>query len=230
MFNYLKQKLFSLPPTNRKLLLYGLQRSGTNYLESLVKLNYPSCRFMNGELRNDILHKHFRLYDDKQIIPEPQFLNQLRFKSITDFDTSLPAPPDLYLVISKDPYSWFVSYEKWSHKNNWPAHAYHYIEEYNLFYGKWMEFSKQTKKILFIRYIDLLQQPLSEMNKIGNVLNLPEQHQLKTTKKVYASRKFTGAKKEEFLQQEHLKKISAEDFTLINEKLNKELMGFLRYE
>jgi hypothetical protein len=76
----------------------------------------------------------------------------------------------------------------------------------------------------------LLQQPLSEINKIGKVLNLPEHHQLKTTKKVYASRKFTGAKKEEFLQHAHLKKISAEDFNLINEKINKELMGFLGYE
>ncbi len=230
MFGRLRQKLFPQAGVEKQLLLYGLQRSGTNFLKSLIHLNYPDCRFGNGAVRNAVDHKHFRLYDNKEIIPEPQFENQMYFPSFPDFENALQLQPDIYLVISKDPYSWFVSYTKWSQKNNWPPHAYHYIEEYNLFYGKWMEFSKQTNKILFIRYVDLLQEPLRELHKIANTLQIAPVDQMKTAKKVYASRKFTGAKKEEFLKNEHLAKISAEDLQMINIKLNTNLMAFLGYD
>jgi len=210
--------------------LYGLQRSGTNFLESLVNLNYPSCRFLNGELRSDITHKHFRLYNRKECIPEPQFMNSLTFDSFAAFEKMLPQSPHLYVVVSKDPYSWYVSYNKWSQKNNWPPHDYNYIEEYNLFYGKWMEFSKQTGKVIFIRYADLLQQPISEINRIGQALDLPHLQQLRQTNKVYASRKFTGNRKEEFLSHDHLKKIPPGEMSTLNQLLDKELMKFLGYD
>lgn len=230
MFSKLKKVFFKGRQDERKILLYGLQRSGTNFLESLVRLNFPGCHFVNGEVRNAIDHKHFRLYDNKAIIPEPQFLNHGQFSSFAEFEKQLPEVPEVFLIMSKDPYSWLVSYNNWSRKNNWPKPHYHYIEEYNLFYGKWMEFSKSTNKILFIRYVDLLQQPLEELKKIAALLHLPDPEKLKTTKKVYASRKFTGSKKEAFLNNDHLQKISANDLNLINQKLDRQLLDFLGYD
>ena len=230
MFN-LHQRFFKKRSSPKKILLYGLQRSGTNYLETLINLNFPDCNFLNGESRNEITHKHFRLYDNKKMIPEPQFNNNLSFKNFPEFENKLPPNkiPELYIIVSKDPYSWFVSYRNWSKKNNWPNPDYHYIEEYNLFYGRWMHFAKESSKIIFVRYSDLLTQPLEVLNNIGKSLNLPPLLKLKSTKKVYASRRFTGDKKEQFLNKDHLNKITREDMEIINLTLDSELTKFLGY-
>ncbi len=230
MFN-LRNRFFANRESTKKILLYGLQRSGTNYLETLINLNYPNCIFLNGEIRNEITHKHFRLYDNKKNIPEPQFNNTESFSHFTDFENALPQNkiPDLYIIVSKDAYNWFNSYVNWSKKNNWKTPDYHYIEEYNLFYGRWMNFSKETQKIIFIRYSDLLTEPLEVLNRIGVSINLSPLQKLKTTKKVYASKRFTGNKKEEFLNKDYLKKISPDDLKSIGSKLDPELIKYLGY-
>lgn len=227
----LYKTIFGKRASTKKLLLYGLQRSGTNYLETLINLNYQECIFLNGEHRNEITHKHFRLYDNKKAIPEPKFNNSKTFHNFAEFENALPVQkiPDLYIILSKDPYSWYSSYVNWSKKNNWVAPDYHYIEEYNLFYGKWMNFSNETPKIIFIRYADLLTEPSDVLNRIGQALNLPPVQKLKTTKKVYASKRFTGNKKEEFLNKDYLKKISADDMKTIDSKLDPELIKYLGY-
>ena len=201
-------------------------------METLIKLNFPGCIFLNGEKRNEITHKHYRLYDNKNVIPEPQFVNSGVHPTFQLFEQELPKNkiPDLYIIVSKDPYSWFVSYRNWSKKNNWPNPEYHYIEEYNLFYGKWMHFSKESPKIIFVRYSDLLTEPLEVLNKIGKSLNLSPLIKLKSTKKVYASKRFTGTKKDEFLNKDHLKKITSEDMKIIDLTIDHELIKCLGYE
>ncbi|MBK7444177.1 MAG: sulfotransferase domain-containing protein [Bacteroidetes bacterium] len=230
MFNTLRN-IFQPKLPHKKILLYGLQRSGTNYLETLIHLNYPNCQFINGEIRNEIIHKHFRLYDNKNCIPEPQFENTAHFNSLADFEQALPENniPDIYLVMSKDPYSWYTSYVGWSKKNNWPKRDYHYIEEYNLFYGKWKFLASGEKRILFIRYQDLLTAPQTELNKLATALSLPIKQPIRTTKKVYASRRFTDDKKDAFLNKSYLGKIDAGDFTTINTLLDVDLLNQLGY-
>jgi hypothetical protein len=214
----------------RNLLIYGLQRSGTNYLESLIRSHFPACIFLNGDKRDAITHKHFRLYTDKRCIPEPQFQNSMVFASFREFESQLPAAADLYLVISKDPYNWLISYNKWSEKNKWPPHNYHYIEEYNLFYGAWMDFSRQSKKVLLLRYADLLQEPLATLNTIGRALHLAELTSVAAPKKVYASRRFSAHKKKEYLNQASLRRLPPPELELLNMSLDKDLAQSLGYE
>lgn len=165
------------------------------------------------------------------MIPEPQFINSKIYPNFQHFEQDLPKNkiPDLYIIVSKDPYSWFASYMNWSKKNNWNKPDYLYIEEYNFFYGKWMNFSKETQKIVFIRYSDLLTEPLVTINNVGKSLQLPPIQNLKTTKKVYASRRFTGNKREEFLNKDYLKKITPEDLKIIDLQLDRELIKYLGY-
>ena len=49
--------------------LYGLQRSGTNIIQTFLETNY-NISFMNKEDRNSPYHKHFRIYDNKNLIPQ----------------------------------------------------------------------------------------------------------------------------------------------------------------
>ncbi len=215
----------------KKILLYGLQRSGTNYLQSLLMLNYPDFKFVNGEERNNITHKHFRLYDNKSAIPEPQFYNMQTFLNFKDFESALPknSIPNYYLIISKDPLSWYSSYLKWSIKNAWPKNAYHYLEEYQLFYSKWMEFSLQSNNIIFIQYADLLKHPEKTIQQLAAQMQMPLKENIKTTKKVYASRRFTEDKKKAFLNKAHVKDISNEEKEIIKSILKPNLLQFLGY-
>ena len=152
----------------KKILHYGLQRSGTNFLESLLVKNFDIKIHSLRKEREHPLQKHFRLYDDKSKIPESKYLNNYNFKTYDDFKKSWGLNTEIngVIVISKDPYSWLLSYEKWAKKCNWPNPSYQYIEEYNLFLDKWRVFAQQSNDILFIRYIDLLVQPEIELTKI----------------------------------------------------------------
>lgn len=210
--------------------MYGLQRSGTNYMETLMRLNYPDAVFLNGIVRSEITHKHFRLYPEKHIIPEPQFANQIIAPDLASFEAQLPfAAPDLYLVVSKDPYSWFLSYQKWSIKNNWPPHEHHYMMEWVLFYSMWMGYAATDNRILCIKYDDLLTEPATALHQVASILQYPDVDHVRTTNKVYASRRFSPEKKQAHLSGENLKSIPETELSHINTLLPGKLMSFLGY-
>lgn len=229
MFDALRRRFRKKLPA-RRILMYGLQRSGTNYFEALMHLNYPDALFLNGELRSGITHKHFRLYPDKNIIPEPQFANTLILPDLASFEKQLPfAAPDLYVVISKDPIGWFTSYQRWSKKNNWPKVSHHYIEEYNLFYGMWMQYAASGGHILFIQYDTLLRTPDVVLKMVAEQLGYPVRKAITNTKKVYASKRFTQKKKQEILGGAYRQSLSEEMVQEIKQKVDPSVLSFLGY-
>ena len=222
----------------KKLLHYGLQRSGTNFLESLLAKNFDIKIHSLRKERDHPLQKHFRLYDDKTKIPEAKYLNNYNFKSYIDFKKSWGLNTEIngVIVISKDPYSWLLSYEKWSKKCNWPNPSYQYIEEYNLFLNKWRVFAQQSNEILFIRYIDLLVQPEIELTKIEDKFSLKKRWKtrrngLKTAlDKVKVSEKFSKEKKEFYTKKKYLNNYNKTKLENTNYFLDEKLMSFLNYK
>jgi len=93
-----------------------------------------------------------------------------------------------------------------------------------------MAFAEENKRIIFIQYAEALTNPERVLQKITNALNLPVREKIKTTKKVYASRRFTSDKKDAFLHKSYLQKISPEDFVTINTLLDKGLLSKLGYQ
>ena len=74
------------------LLHYGLQRSGTNFLEALVRKKYR-VRIENSDAdRCSPLLKHFHLYDCKDIIPEAQYRTDIKISSFNDFERLFESP------------------------------------------------------------------------------------------------------------------------------------------
>ena len=140
------------------------------------------------------------------------------------------------IIVSKDPYSWLLSYEKWANKCAWPTPNYHYIEEYNLFLNKWREFKNQTHKIIFVRYIDLLEKPEEILTQILAKFELKKKlsfYNSKFTlsqKKVAVSDVFTAEKEEYYLKRKYLNHYSNQSLENVNKYLSKELMQFLQYE
>ena len=217
-----------LPAKN--VIIYGLQRSGTNYLETMLQLNYPDIRIVNGIERHKPSHKHFRLYPEKNIIPEPQFDNTLYTADFNQFAAQLPVQPDIYIIVSKDPYSWLISYERWSKKNNWPPHQHHYSQEYDLFYSMWMHYAGQTDKILFVRYDDLLKQPDAIIGNIGAMLQYPKLPAIAIPKKVYASRRFSKSKKDAHLSGASKRELPEADKQAVQQNIRPALMTYMGYQ
>jgi hypothetical protein len=216
------------------LLHYGLQRSGTNFLESLLKKNYQ-VNFLNSDKdRRSPLQKHCRFYKNKELIPEPQYCNEIIVDEFEQFESLFKVEPDYYLIISKDPYSWYLSYRSWADECNWPNVTHHYIEEYNQFYKTFMEFSSQSDKFLFVRYIDLIEDTGAVLDALENRMELKRKLlsrlKLKKSGKVSQSNAFSESKRTYYLNQEYLKKYSAEDLRIVNELLDPEVISFLGYE
>ncbi len=222
-----------------KLLHYGLQRSGTNFLEYLLAKKYR-VQFLNSNIdgirpdRSSPLHKHFRLYDEKDIIPEPKFRNELRIATFNAFEQLLEVIPDYYLIISKDPYSWFLSYTSWAKKCDWPVVPYHYILEYNLFYAKWLEFSRQTERILFVRYLDLLRDPDQELKRLESKMNLKKKflYSLRSNlvPKVPQSGEFSSDRQSYYLNEQYLQSYTKEGLKEINDLIDPVVIDQLGYQ
>ena len=217
-----------------RILHYGLQRSGTNFLETLLKKNYQ-VRFLNNkEDRRSPLQKHCRLYKNKNIIPHPKFSNEIILDTFDQFESLLNVIPDYYLIISKDPYSWYISYLNWAKKCNWPKVSHHYIEEYNLFYKTFMEFSFQSNKFIFIRYLDLIQNTNEFLDDLEKNIILRKKIfsklKLYNPTKISHSSIFTEDKKSYYINEEYLKYYKAENLQILNTLLDPKLISFLGYE
>lgn len=217
-----------------RLLYFGLQRSGTNFLKALLRRRYK-IRFLNENAKRvSPLHKHFRLYDHKNIIPEEKCHNRLFMESFDDYEALLNERPDYYIVVSKDPYSWYVSYRNWAEKCGWPKADHHYIAEYNLFYGKWLDFATQTDRIVFVRYIDLLTSTAGELARLEREIGLRRRWYSRlmfySVSKVSQSSVFGKEQRAYYEGKKYLGRYAAEELQEINEVLDYDVMVRLGYE
>lgn len=160
-------------------LLFGLQRSGTNYAEFIMNRVFPEIKFLNTRLdRSNLLHKHSRLYDDKSCVPTDEYLHDVVLSSANQFRMlckSSNMDPDLVVVIARHPLHWLRSYRKWASQCSWPQPSYSYVREWTLFYGMWNEFAASSNKIMMIRYESLLCRDLSVLKEVANLASLKKQ-------------------------------------------------------
>jgi hypothetical protein len=228
--------------STRNILHFGLNRSGTNYLKELLDQQFD-LEFLNVEGdRSHPLHKHFRLYDDKSLIGRPKFKNNLQFPTFGAFEEYVlkhapeqPAEQDTeiaYVIISKDPYSWHLSYALWGIKNHWPPSPHPYILEYNAFYRKWLEFAAESDRIAFVRYIDLLKSPKQTLGRLQQRFGFAPTRQLEEElriKKVPMSRRFSKKRLNYYLREEYLEAFSGTELVELNRYIDEELIRMLGY-
>lgn len=225
----------SLNGTDMKLLLYGLQRSGTNFLETTLRKNFKVEFLNSNRLRSAPIHKHFRFYSNKNLIPEPQYKNDVSVESFQEFESLFSSAPERYLVMSKDPYSWFLSYKKWADKCDWPAADHHYAEEYNAFYKFFAQLSRETDRIIFVRYSDLLTDAEATLTRLAGEADMPrrklsEWSGFNVPRKVSQSGSFDSEKARYYTEREFLNQLSDQEIQEINNTIDLDLMTFLGYE
>lgn len=217
-----------------KLLQYGIQRSGTNYLETMVRRRFR-VRFLNEEKERDSpILKHVRIYSDKSLVPEPRYQNDITVTDLASFEAILPQAPDHYLVMSKDPYSWYLSYRRFAERCSWPAHEHHYIEEYNAFYGEWLRLAEGTDRVHFVRYRDLLADPAGEMARLQQEMNLRPRlfanWRSDQIRHVKVSARFTADSADYYLKERYLEEYDDETLDALNRALDLSVVKGLGYE
>ncbi len=221
--------------STKKILHFGLNRSGTNYLKELL-LRHFDLEFLNREEERDHpLHKHFRIYDDKTLIGRPNFSNTVRYGTFADFEAdNFPGnKPDLYVIISKDPYSWHLSYKSWGEKNNWEPSPHPFVYEYNKFYKKWLEFSEETNRIVFVKYTDLLKDSERILRSLAERFGLDQVKPIeadKRIKKVPMSHRFSQKRLRYYLENQYLDEFTSAELQEINRNIDHELIRKLGYK
>lgn len=226
--------------TGSDALIYGMQRTASNYIEQLLVQNFTDLNFCNDSYSRCLpTHKHFRLYDEKAAIPQAKYLNSFTYNDFGDFRNHVEQISKrkirIFIVTVKDPYSWYVSYQKFARKNGYVFFRKHvnshFIVDYNLFYRKWFEFSIQAPdEVLFVKYEDILGDLDMSLERIRANFGIEKiRGSIVNPDKVFMSKRFSEERMKFYKQGEYLEMISQQDRDVIGNLLDAELMNFLKY-
>ncbi|MCF8304682.1 MAG: sulfotransferase [Bacteroidales bacterium] len=231
------------------IMLYGLQRTGTNYLETLLPNNFKNIELLNdGSARSLPVHKHFRLYDEQFCVPEPKYYNNFKYESFSELQnhvTQLTGVKEVnYIVAVRNPYNWYLSYRRLArknvslfNKNKWFNYVRrdenpHFMIDFNLFYKKWLAFQEQDPgRIMLVRHEDMLNDVEQVLNTISDKFHLEKKSdRYLDSDKVNMSKKFTAKKRSYYLENKFLKEFGKKELEILTAHLEKEVITKLGYE
>lgn len=222
-------------------MIYGLERSGTNFSEATILENFKNVTFWNEHYPDCLpTHKHFRLYDEKHFIPITQFLNPFIFNCFNDFDSKvseLTQKQNLnYLIVVKDPYAWYQSFMKLATKGRYiPVRTKiangQFILDWNCFYKKWIGFRNEApQRIYILRYEDLISKTDDSLKAIQAVFNLTaKSDEWVLPEKVGMSKKFNAKRLLYYKQESYMDILPPTHMRVISEMLDIDVLQALGY-
>lgn len=225
----------------RAALIYGMQRSGSNYIQQVVLQNFQNVRFYNDPYARSLpTHKHFRLYEEKSAIPDFRFYNTFTYKGFRDFkghvEQIVGREINIFIVNIKGPYSWYLSFMKHAGRNKYTLSRTslnsHFIIDYNLFYRRWFDFSREAPgEVMMVKYEDFLGDFTTAIERMQERLNLSRSSEsISNPGKVPMSKKFTAGRAAYYKEKKYLDLISDEDKSVIQHLLDRELLSSLNYK
>ena len=182
--------------------LYGVERSGTNLIQSLLELNTDAV-----VLTNKIGWKHGEIVNN----------GDHEFEAVNA------------LVISKNPYHWYRSIMRFGKGINNIDPDYWY-QKYNRLYGNYIDFEPDfffIKKHI-IKYENLLADQETIVAQICKKFGLIKKIDFINPDKVYMSNKFTEEKREKYLSDNY--DLDNELIELINMTVSERVFNGLTYK
>jgi len=189
--------------------IFGLRRTGTNYLSKLLNINYNVK--MIGGLAG---WKH----------------GKYRVKETWGREIDC-------IVISKNIYSWMSSLQK--RYNEWNFYkiveSADFIQMYSFAYGDWLNIPEklEVKKCLFVKYEDLIINPSLICEKISKQFKLRNKTKnFINIQKVVKPREILGVKnfnKSYYINREYMKKYNEELKILIKKHIDLNIVESLGY-
>ena len=221
--------------------IYGLRRTGTNYLQWLLVNNFRNLLVLTDGFR----WKHgLPMIIEKKKIKEAFNLNSMKGAldnpglSLKDFLLSTePRFPDFknpeevkYILCIKDPYSWYISICNWEKIEPFPL-TNDKLEKFFLWNYMGLEYLKfALSDTLIIKYEDLLSSLCKTLTTIENKLHLDLNYQIiNNHDNVYSGKSF--AKKRHFYEsKQYLRLYSTKDFSHIRNFLDEDIVKDLGYK
>lgn len=217
------------------LLIYGLQRTSTNYISQLILDNYNCTKFYNNHSSRFLpTHKHFRLYDDKFIIPSKQYYNSYYFEDFRSFRSHVEKLSKVkirkFVITIKHPYSWYLSFMKHAKKNGYEldkrAFNSHFVWDYNHFYLKWLKFKDESPEAIeIIKYEDTINNLSKFLSDFGKSISRnPNSNSTLNPSTVFMSKRFTSKRRRFYSEQKFMELVNDEDKTAICEILDEQII------
>ena len=233
-------EVHELKPDLEYVKIHGLQRTGTNYLTHLINENFTNAQVLVN--LGGWKHGHYHA---------PWFLG----KEVH------------VLVLAKHPYSWLVSmYNYWGLKRElrigmdlrgvsfdnfvrnraifemqrdipYLFRASNPVQHWNNMYFHWMTIRMNAKKVCYVKYEELLNDPENTALRVGNELGLTR----KAEPFMDSSNTFTPAgeamkpsetkfeAKDYYLRSEYLKFYTPELLDFVNQELDLEVLDHYNY-
>ena len=224
------------------LMIYGLERSGTNFTEAVLLENFKNISFWNEHYPDCLpTHKHFRLYDEKHFIPITQFLNNFTFSDFKSFDekvSKLTGKSNLkYVIAVKDPYAWYQSFMKLAKKGSYIPHRAkiangQFMIDWNLFHKKWLQFAEEAPdRVQIIRYEDTIKKTAESLKLLQDKFALePKSNQWHLPEKVGMSKHFDAKRMLYYKTDKFKDKFPPTHLRVISEMLDEEVLNALNYQ
>lgn len=208
--------------------IYGLQRSGTNYLSTLLQKNFDVEVWMNlGGWKHGFINKN---PSKDEIFNNTDYLTKLKYKDEYIIDLFSNKQVN-FLCIVKNPYNWLISYKKFL---DLTKKKFELVNSVNLWNDIYLNYINND--ITIIRYEDLL----NNFNK--TLLLIKDKYDLKSKTKNFinenkvlkrnADKNIGETLNEKFINKKiNIKEyFSSKELKIINKTLNKDLMKKFNYD
>lgn len=215
--------------TRRRLVVHGLERTGTGFCTELIRRNLENILI-------DDSHKHEYFDEGRQTGRFPWYY----------VGSSLIK----YIICVRHPYSWFLSYKSHHlkrctgripgmtmlthHPHQYDLH--HYITTFNSLYSNWISKCSKLYDYAIVRYEDILERPKESMIQLCLSLDLDTKDSF-TEVKEYINN-YSGyeplpdgsfSREDYYLKREYMNDLSPENKATINKLIDKDLISTLGY-
>lgn len=216
--------------------IYGCRRTGTNFIQQLVKLNCPDTACYDNQFGN----KH-----DSPVRDLSKFMKKttVKYKKHVDYykevRTRIMKYRNLHsIIIIKNPYSWYSSIKNYIRKRR-KFDDQMFVTVYNQykdiytacrdFYPNPTVFGEWYGKAVIVKYEDLLTDTKTAMLSICDHFGLPLQENLIVPSKIHMSAKFTNVQKQFYLREDNFD-LSIKKIQTINKIIDHDLTEFYGYK
>lgn len=229
----------------RFLKLYGLERSGTNYLEWLLRKNFPELCVLVDETgwKHGAVPAAVDWSGRDWTDPEWDaartrlYLRRLMARIGSSLEPLQAAVADgemMFCFISKNPYSWYASFARYRQMPYSPVNP-RFVERWCALNRHWRAFSRERADAsLFLRYEDLIEDADRHMTQIAEHLRLPRSEH--KTLSCHFRMTMSGYPHSSpfdlgyYLEKRYLEAFSASDLRNFAEHLQPDLLRDLGYE
>jgi len=213
-------------------VVFGLYRSGTSFLSKSLIANTIDCLIFDRDKHECYKKLKLRHADRLTVFKSGDCSNNNGLEIENDKDPY--SKRYKYILIYKNPYSWYISY-KYRYKDYnvemGTTDINNIISGWNGFHGAWINFLSDKENYCIINYEDLISNFKKEFSTICNILGISRRRKLLDYSQYdhhVSPRHFSFFDKNYYLNQDYLKLITKDEYYTINQCLSNDVLHMLR--